>query len=183
MANPVMKAWQQRLIDVAAHEDKPNPLPKYGADGNGGRETQDAILRFQQEHYLPATGEFDDDTRRALTPQPQGNIVMNNILGGLFDGLLGNLLNWQLVQGYIRSGLTTAGGWIGLDGLVGADGSKAIIGALLVILGVIWQAVANNKKVKALDVVKAVDAHPAINVIPANENLTRKPIVTVDKAA
>lgn len=108
---------------------------------------------------------------------------MNNILGGLFDGLLGNLLNWQLVQGYIRSGLTTAGGWIGLDGLVGADGSKAIIGALLVILGVIWQAVANNKKVKALDVVKAVDAHPAINVIPANENLTRKPIVTVDKAA
>lgn len=106
---------------------------------------------------------------------------MQNILGGIFSGLFGNLLKWDLVSGYIRTALTSAGGWIGLDGLVGSDGSKAIIGAILVILGVIWQAIANNQAHKAMQVVKAVDAHDDITVIPAANTALGKPIVTVAK--
>lgn len=65
-----MKAWQQRLIDVATSEGKLNPLPKYGADGFGGAETRNAILAFQASRNppLPQTGQLDDTTRAALNP-------------------------------------------------------------------------------------------------------------------
>lgn len=183
MATPskAMKAWQQKLINVVLAEGKPNPLPKYGADGLGGTETQDALLQFQEDHGLQTTGQFDAETRLKLSPsKPQGK-PMPNILGSLFSGLLGNLLNWQLIQGYVRNALLLVAGWIGLDGLVGADGSKIIVGSLLAIIGVIVSAVSNNTKVKAMAVVAAVDAHSDIKVTPAAKTLTGKPLVTVAK--
>lgn len=69
----IMKSWQQKLLDVAAAEGRPNPLPKYGADGLGGHETQAAIVAFQKSRTppLPVTGQFDDATRAALNPQRQ----------------------------------------------------------------------------------------------------------------
>ncbi len=66
----IVKAWQQLLIDVATKEGKPNPLPKFGADGLGGHETQDAITAFQKSRTPPLTitGQFDAATRAALAP-------------------------------------------------------------------------------------------------------------------
>lgn len=64
----IMQQWQQKLLDAAKAEGKPNPLPVYGADGHGGAETQAAVIAFQKAHNLTVTGQFDDATRAALTP-------------------------------------------------------------------------------------------------------------------
>lgn len=68
--NLIVQAWQQKLIDIAKAEGRPDPLPTFGADGLGGRETQTAILAFQASRNppLPQTGQFDDATRAALNP-------------------------------------------------------------------------------------------------------------------
>jgi len=42
-------------------------LPKYGADGDFGKETEDAVKAFQKARGLPATGIYDEATRAALT--------------------------------------------------------------------------------------------------------------------
>lgn len=42
-------------------------LPKYGADGDLGSETEKALKAFQTASGLPATGVYDDATRAALT--------------------------------------------------------------------------------------------------------------------
>lgn len=45
-------------------------LPRYGADGDYGRETAAAVARFQQLHGLPVTGALDANTLRALEAAP-----------------------------------------------------------------------------------------------------------------
>lgn len=42
-------------------------LPKYGADGDFGAETEKAVMAFQQAAGLPVTGVYDEATRAALT--------------------------------------------------------------------------------------------------------------------
>jgi peptidoglycan hydrolase-like protein with peptidoglycan-binding domain len=168
-----------------------NEKGKRNDDGIFGTTTRNAMNAYQFAHHLRQSQQPTLATCLALgitlpdfplEPEPQvRNSPMQNILGGLFSGLFKNLLSWQLVQGYIRSGLITLGGWVGLDGWVGHEGGNTIIGAVMVILAVVWQAVENNTKKKALDVVKAVDAHPEIEVIPASETAANKPIVTVPK--
>lgn len=76
--NPIIQAWQQKLLDAAAKEERPNPLPKYGADGFGGTETRDAIIAFQASRTPPLeqTGQFDEATRAALDP-PRPPIKLN----------------------------------------------------------------------------------------------------------
>ena len=44
----------------------PDCLPKYGADGDFGSETEAALKAFQASAGLPATGIYDDATRAAL---------------------------------------------------------------------------------------------------------------------
>ncbi len=158
---------------------------KAGADGKLGNDTIKAIGEAREAFALPgAPNLLDVPLLVALgvrnQPQPKGT-PMNNILGSIFTGLAHNFMRWDLIQGYLRSGLLTLGGWIGLDGLVGAEGSKAIIGAVMVILGVLFSALSNNQKVKAMDVVKAIDAHPLVTVIPASETASHKPVVQVNK--
>lgn len=104
---------------------------------------------------------------------------MNGILGGIFTGLLGNLLNWQLIQGYLRSILLGAGASLVTSGVLTQDQLVGTVGAVLAVLGLIFQAVANNTKAKALAVVKAVDNHPSITVIPAHLSSTGAPLVSV----
>lgn len=71
----IVKSWQQRLLDVATSEGKANPLPVFGADGLGGRETQAALISFQKSHPpLAVTGQFDEATRAALAPHRQATI-------------------------------------------------------------------------------------------------------------
>ena len=72
----IIKAWQQKLLDAATAEGRPNPLPKFGADGYGGMECRAAILAFQATRAppLPATGQFDAATRAALNPPPKPHL-------------------------------------------------------------------------------------------------------------
>lgn len=42
-------------------------LPTYGADGDFGKETEDAVIRFQGDHQLLPTGIYDAETDAKLT--------------------------------------------------------------------------------------------------------------------
>lgn len=53
--------WQQALL-----QDNPDCLPKYGADGDWGRESKQAIAAFQIKHHLPVTGMQDPFTELKL---------------------------------------------------------------------------------------------------------------------
>ena len=44
----------------------PKCLPEYGADGDFGKETEDAVKAFQKEKGLPVTGVYDAATEKAL---------------------------------------------------------------------------------------------------------------------
>ena len=50
-------------------------LPKYGADGDFGSETEKAVKAFQRAAGLPETGVYDEATRKALTEKPQDEPV------------------------------------------------------------------------------------------------------------
>ena len=56
-----VRAMQRELLKW----DK-NCLPKYGADGDFGSETESALKRFQTEKGLPVTGVYDKATQTAL---------------------------------------------------------------------------------------------------------------------
>ena len=45
----------------------PDCLPRYGADGDFGGETEAAVQAFQRSSGLPVTGVYDETTRKALT--------------------------------------------------------------------------------------------------------------------
>lgn len=45
----------------------PTCLPKYGADGDFGSETEKALRTFQESVALPITGVYDETTRKSLT--------------------------------------------------------------------------------------------------------------------
>lgn len=57
-----VRAMQEALL----HRD-PKCLPKYGADGDFGSETEKALKAFQTAAGLPVTGVYDEATRAALT--------------------------------------------------------------------------------------------------------------------
>ena len=55
-----VKAMQKMLLALGY------ALPRYGADGDYGTETRDAVIRFQQDHGLPSGGIYDGATAEAL---------------------------------------------------------------------------------------------------------------------
>ena len=57
-----VRAMQRNLLAW-----KKTCLPKYGADGDFGKETEDALRAFQQAAGLPVTGVYDSATEKALT--------------------------------------------------------------------------------------------------------------------
>lgn len=60
-------------------------LPKCGADGDFGGETERAVKDFQNTHDLPVTGVYDEATRAKLTgaqPAPAPTVQMVEITGG-----------------------------------------------------------------------------------------------------
>jgi peptidoglycan hydrolase-like protein with peptidoglycan-binding domain len=152
-------------------------------DGHFGELSRMALIQFQSARGIPDTGNPDPETLYALgipdlftPPNPKGTI-MNNILGSIFTGLFQNLLNWQLIQGYIRSGLIGLGGVLVSNGMLTSAELNTVVGGLMIVVGVIFSAVSNNTKKKAIDVVKAADASPTVEVIPASETSSGKPIV------
>ena len=54
-------------------------LPEYGADGDFGRETEDAVKAFQRASKLPETGVYDPATEAALMAATSGHV---EITGG-----------------------------------------------------------------------------------------------------
>lgn len=60
-SGPEVEAMQQLLLKW-----NPNCLPEYGADGDFGEETEDAVKAFQKEKGLPVTGVYDAATEKAL---------------------------------------------------------------------------------------------------------------------
>lgn len=56
-----------RAMQEALLRWDPGCLPKYGADGDFGRETEDALKAFQKAAELPVTGVYDEATRAKLT--------------------------------------------------------------------------------------------------------------------
>ena len=57
-----VRAMQEALLRWDSH-----CLPKYGADGDFGAETEKALKAFQKANGLPVTGIYDDATRAKLT--------------------------------------------------------------------------------------------------------------------
>ena len=60
-SGPEVEAMQQLLLKW-----DPKCLPEYGADGDFGKETEDAVKAFQKEKGLPVTGVYDAVTEKAL---------------------------------------------------------------------------------------------------------------------
>ena len=57
-------------IQLALLSWNKNCLPKYGADGNYGAETKNAIMSFQAYAQLPVNGFYDEATDAALKELP-----------------------------------------------------------------------------------------------------------------
>lgn len=56
-----------RAMQRALLKWNPKCLPRYGADGDFGSETEKAVKAFQSEDGLPITGVYDEATRKALS--------------------------------------------------------------------------------------------------------------------
>lgn len=70
-SGPEVKAMQQRLLKW-----NPQCLPEYGADGDFGRETEDAVKFFQKGKHLPETGVYDAATEAALIATTSGHVLI-----------------------------------------------------------------------------------------------------------
>ena len=69
-----VKAMQQLLLKW-----DPDCLPEYGADGDFGKETEDAVKAFQKSAKLKETGIYDQATEAALKAATYGHV---KITGG-----------------------------------------------------------------------------------------------------
>lgn len=73
-SGPEVEAMQQLLLKW-----DPNCLPECGADGDFGKETEDAVKAFQKANGLPVTGVYDAATEAALKAATYGHV---KITGG-----------------------------------------------------------------------------------------------------
>ena len=73
-----VKALQEALLGLGFS------LPKWGADGDYGSETEGAVKTFQREHGLEATGIFDTTTYKALvdaqTPKQENPVIPEPVI-------------------------------------------------------------------------------------------------------
>ena len=70
-SGPEVKAMQERLLKWN-HQC----LPEYGADGDFGKETEDAVKDFQKGKGLPVTGVYDAATEAALIAATSGHVLI-----------------------------------------------------------------------------------------------------------
>jgi len=115
---------QQYLIEASY------PLPVYGADGDFGSETEEALLSFQKDAGLPETGVCDQATWNALIKKAAEADVEENVNPYLMPtkniarGAKGNGVKW------VQWELTDAGiscGAYGIDGDFGRDTQAAVV--------------------------------------------------------
>lgn len=101
---------------------------------------------------------------------PKGTIMGSILLG---------FLNSSVALGIIRNVLMALGAVLVTKGVVDQNTLAEIVGGLISAISAVLSAISNNNKSTDKAIVKAVENHPAINVIPATETSTGKPIVTV----
>lgn len=154
-----------------------------GVDGDGGPNTMRALGQFQLNHRLPVTGNADLETLKALFPDDfkTRTTPMNNVIGSLFDGLLGNLLRSETIKSWLRSALLAAGGGLVASGKLSLSDLNTVVGGIMVVVSLLFSTLSANTKQKAMDVVKAADAAPDVIVVPASATSDKKPIVTANK--
>ena len=70
-SGPEVKAMQDMLLKW-----KPDCLPRYGADGDFGGETEDALKAFQKASNLKETGIYDAATEAALKAVSFGHVLV-----------------------------------------------------------------------------------------------------------
>lgn len=91
---------------------------------------------------------------------------------------MGAWLSWQVAQGLIRGALMSVGtSALVAPGYLGPADLDKGVGALLIIIGLAWSAIANKTAATDKAVVKAVVEHPSITVTDQD---TTKPIVKVN---
>lgn len=77
-------------------------LPKYGADGDFGQETEDALKKFQKDNGLNADGVYGEETRKILagekeTPVIPGKKIIIRSNGGNVNLRIGNGTEYEKV--------------------------------------------------------------------------------------
>lgn len=100
-------------------------LPKYGADGDFGQETEEALKRFQSDNGINPDGVFGDKARELLfkeeSPESSGKKVVINANGGNVNLRLGNGTEYEKAA-LAKSGetfpyiATAENGWHALKG-------------------------------------------------------------------
>lgn len=89
----------------------PNCLPKYGADGDFGSETEAAVKDFQRASGLPVTGVYDEATRKALTgettvgdnPEEPDADTLGEITGPAYVIITGGSVNVRSAPGTVSA--------------------------------------------------------------------------------
>ena len=102
---------------------------------------------------------------------------MGNLLGSVFDGLLGNLLRSETIKSWLRNALIGIGGGLVASGKLSLADLNTVVGGIMVVVSVLLSTLSANTKQKAMDVVKAVDAAPDVVMVPASDTGTGKPLV------
>jgi hypothetical protein len=99
---------------------------------------------------------------------------------------MGNILsflNSSVGLGLLRNLLMAAGSIEVTQGVITQGSLNDVVGAVLVILGIVFSAIANRTASQAKAVVQAVNDHPSLSIIPADQTSTGKPIVTIAPSA
>lgn len=95
---------------------------------------------------------------------------------------MGSISSWfnnAVILGILRNILMAVGAGLVTKGLIDNATLVEVVGAIVAIVSAILSGVSNYNKHTSDAIVKAVEAHPAITVIPAADNVTKKPIVQV----
>ncbi len=167
---------QNRLIELGY-------LAAGEADGRFGEKSLAAFNHYRASKGMAPVGHtsltelnaviFTDDPK----PQRQRSPVMGNLLGSVFDGLLGNLLRSEAIKSWMRNALVGLGASFVTNGLITSADLNTVVGAIMVVVSLLLSTLSANTKQKAMDVVKAVDAAPDVVMVPASDTGTGKPLV------
>lgn len=92
---------------------------------------------------------------------------------------MGNWFSTEVGLGLLRTILLSGGVVTAVSGYFTGTQWADAVGLLISLLSVILSAWSNKGKADAVSVVKAVEAHPRLSVIPASMNATNKPLIEI----
>ncbi len=168
---------QQRLIELK-YLSPLNAKGEPNADGRFGALSVDAYNRFRTSRGNPPVFPpvhldqlnadlFPED---APAPKPKGNPV--------------NIASWfnnAVILGIVRNILMAVGAGLVTKGVIDNATLTEVVGAIIAILSAIMSGISNNNKHVNDAIVKAVEAHPDITVVPAAATSSGAPKVLVNK--